>query len=258
MPKTATAPTKTYVERLFNLGFITQAQHDAYILKDQKALKKANDEALSVGINKSLQSVATNPARRTSSTATNATGNRGATSNSVTSRRNAQIVPQKTQTRRATAKQQNEAWQAFDSIKTSMAQRGFIRILPAEIKDKEGKSPILNFLEALQTKDSADPSKAWKKYQNALNKASKSKKESDEQELTDFQDNSEQDKLFATIEKLKKNKSDLGEFSINIQWVSKEGDLRTKTLGTGKQIMYLAYTPDEKFEAFFKYPNNSQ
>ena len=254
MPKTATALTRTYIEDLHNRKFITEAQRDAYISKDQKALEKANDEALAAGISKSLKYVATNPARRTSSNTKNAAGNHGNTSNSGKSARNARTTSQKTQTKRATATQQEKAWQAFDSIKTTMEKRGFIRILPAEVRDKKGKSAILNFLNALQENTSGSHSKVWKKYQCSLSKASKCKKESDEYELVDFEDNDEQDRLFDIIVSLKKNKSDLGDFSINIQWVSEAGAPRTETLGTGKQTMYLAYTPDEKFVAFFQIP----
>ena len=242
------------VEDLYTRGFITEAQRDAHLSKDQQALQKANKEAFAIGKRKSLKCVAANPARRTSSNSTNATGNHGNTSNSGTSTRNARTTSQKSQTRRATATQQEKAWQTFDSIKTTMEKRGFARIFPAEVRDKEGKSAVLNFLNALQENTSGSHSKAWQKYQDALSKVSKFKKDSDEHELIDFQDNDEQDQLFDIIKSLKENESDLGGFSINIQWVSKNGALRTETLGTGKQKMYLAYTPDEKFVAFFQIP----
>jgi hypothetical protein len=233
-------------------GFISQEQHDAYTSKDSEKLKRADKEAEEKAIQESIKNLTPDSTRRTNATSPNRVGNHSNSSNSGANPRNAKAVSHNNQKTRATATQRDRVSLTFDSIKTTMEQRGFVRIKPFEVMNKEGESAILTFLKTVQKNTSSDHSSALSKYNNALSKASKSKKDNDEPELSDFQGNNEYEEMFTILKSLKNNNSNFGDLSIVLQWVGDAGNLRTEKLGTGKQEVHLVITPDKNFEAFFK------
>lgn len=252
MPKTATALTKTYIEGLFNRGFITEVQRDAYISKDQKALEKADNEAMRKGLKKSKKDSTSTSSRRTSSTATNPANNHRSPSDSSAISRNARPASQKGQEKRATATPSDRALLTFDSIRTTMEKNGFVRIQPFEVRNDKDESAILTFLRAVKKDIPGNHSSEWNKYQEALNKASKSKKDNDEPELFDFQGDDEYEEVTSILVNLKRSTSNLGDVKIVLNWINDKGTIRAEEIGTGTKEMHLAITPDKKFEAFFK------
>jgi hypothetical protein len=249
IPTTGVKRTDTpSVEDLYKRKFITKSQRDAYVSKNQEALTKANDEAFAKGIKKSNQEKMPTSTRRTTST----------TTNTVSNSRNAIPVSQNTQKRRATASLTDRASTTFDSIKTTMENRGFVRIQPFEVMNSNGESAILTFLKSVAENTSGNHTVALNKYQEVLNKVSKSKKDNDEPELFDIQGADEYEEMLSILKSLKRNNSNLGDLRIVLQWVKDDGTLASETLGTGKQEVHLVNTPDKKFEAFFKNPSRRQ
>jgi hypothetical protein len=250
--KSGNRPNNPNVGDWLAKGFISQEQHDAYTSNDPEKLKRADKEAEERATDESIKNLTPNSTRRTNATVSNRVGNHSNSSNSGANPRNAKAVSHNNQKTRATATPRNRVSLTFDSIKTTMEQRGFVRIKPFEVTNKEGESAILTFLKTVQKNTSSTHSSAWSKYHDALSKASKFKKDNDEPELCDFQGNNEYEEMVTILTSLKKNNSNLGDLSIVLQWVGDDGNLRTDRLGTGNQEVHLVITPDENFEAFFK------
>lgn len=244
--------TPSHIEDLYNREFITKAQRDAYILKDQKALQKANREAKQAGIEQSIKESMPTSNRRTSSTATNPANNHHSPSDSGAISRNARSASQKGQEKRATVTPSDRALLTFDSIRTTMEKNGLVRIQPFEVRNDKDESAILTFLRAVKKNTAGNHSSEWNKYQEALSKASKYKKDNDELELFDFQGDDEYEEVTSILVDLKKNPSYLGDVAIALNWIKDDGTIRTEKIGTGTKEMHLAITPDRKFEAFFK------
>ncbi|MFL6717088.1 MAG: hypothetical protein ACJ8G3_12070 [Burkholderiaceae bacterium] len=249
---TGRKPSIPDVKSWFKEGYISKEQRNAYISGNEDNLKKADEAAEKTAIKESKKKLSPNPIGRTNKTMPNRVSNQNTPPGPKVNVRSRGSPPHKPQQPRATATQQQKA---FNSIETTMQDKGFAIIKPHNLKKRNGNSVIFELLEAVSKRPSADHSKILRKYNKALSDAFDNGAK-DNYELPDVQEKEEFLQITKILKQLEGESSNLTGIRIIVQIARPSGKLQALEIGSGKQEVHFAITPESRFQAFFKTPFN--